>query len=322
MSGDPLSDALALIDAHCVLARAVLAGHPWSLTLRAYAPLMLVVPARGEFWLTVPGSGKQLLLAEGDIAVVHGDLEQVMSSRPDLEPEDGEELFRRQGRAALELGDSPDVTVLGCHIALDRNGEDLLLAALPPVTHIRAQDGQAPVLHWLLDRLLAEMSAEGNGSAFAARQYAGLLFVEVLRGFLADPSAGPPSWLRVLATPALAPAAHAMQADPGRAWTLEHLARTVAMSRSTFAERFREAAGVPPLTYLLHWRMRLAERALREDDVTIASLSHSLGYATESSFSHAFKRTLGLSPGQFRERARAEMTDDAGPVTRAPSSTG
>lgn len=293
-----------MIDARCVLARAIMAQAPWSLSLRAHAPLMLVAPARGEFWLRVPGADRRIRLAEGDVAVVHGDLWQVMSSAPDLDPSDGEALFRFHGGSTVNLGPTPDVAVVGCHIALDRTGEELLLAALEPVTHIRATDGQAGTLHWLLDRLLAEMQHQQGGSDFAARQYASLLFVEVLRGYLADPTGAPPSWLRVLATPSLAPAVHEMQADPQRNWTLEDLARTVAMSRTTFAERFREAAGMPPLTYLTHWRMHLAERALRESDATIAALSHSLGYSTESSFSHAFKRIHGIAPGAYRARRK------------------
>jgi AraC-like DNA-binding protein len=244
-------------------------------------------------------------LAEGDVAVVHGDLGQVMASDPELEPADGEKLFAGQDQGALHLGTAPDVALIGSHITVDRGGESLLLAALSPITHIRAHSGQAPVLRWLLDRLLAEMTGAQDGSEFATRQYSALLFVEVLRIHLAgDPAASSPGWLRLLATPALAPAVHQMQADPQRNWSLEELARTVSMSRTTFAERFREAAGVPPLTFLLQWRMRVAGRTLREEDVTIAALSHSLGYSTESSFSHAFKRIHGVAPGQYRERHR------------------
>ncbi|WP_092541608.1 helix-turn-helix domain-containing protein [Actinoplanes derwentensis] len=50
----------------------------------------------------------------------------------------------------------------------------------------------------------------------------------------------------------------------GRPWRLVELAHAAAMSRTSFTERFRQAAGVPPLTYLNGWRMLLARRALRE----------------------------------------------------------
>jgi AraC-like DNA-binding protein len=51
--------------------------------------------------------------------------------------------------------------------------------------------------------------------------------------------------------------------------------------------------------------IRLAERALRDEDTTIAALAAQLGYASESSFSHAFARITGSTPGRYRRTARA-----------------
>jgi AraC-like DNA-binding protein len=64
------------------------------------------------------------------------------------------------------------------------------------------------------------------------------------------------------------------------------------MSRTTFAERFKTAAGLPPLTYLLNWRMNLAERVLREGKMTVSAVAQSLGYTSDSALSNAFKRTI------------------------------
>jgi AraC-like DNA-binding protein len=46
--------------------------------------------------------------------------------------------------------------------------------------------------------------------------------------------------------------------------------------------------------------MRLAERALREEDTPVAVVAQSLGYASESAFSNAFKRVTGRSPRTWR----------------------
>jgi AraC-like DNA-binding protein len=72
------------------------------------------------------------------------------------------------------------------------------------------------------------------------------------------------------------------------------------MSRTSFAFHFRAVAGVAPLTYLTEWRMRLAERALREETTPVATVGRSLGYSSESAFSNAFKRVTGNSPRAFR----------------------
>ena len=88
-----------------------------------------------------------------------------------------------------------------------------------------------------------------------------------------------------------------------RSWSLEELARASAMSRTGFTLRFRQTVGVPPLTYLLAWRMNLAARALRQDTTPVAALARSVGYTSESAFSNAFKRVMGTSPRHYRDAA-------------------
>ena len=114
----------------------------------------------------------------------------------------------------------------------------------------------------------------------------------------------PPGWLRVLTDERLRPAIGLMHADPGKPWSLDDLARAAAMSRTSFAERFRTVAGVPPLTYLGRWRMLLAQRALRDGDTRVGALAAELGYTSESAFSTAFKREVGLSPLRYRQGLR------------------
>ena len=110
------------------------------------------------------------------------------------------------------------------------------------------------------------------------------------------------------AAASLRPALTRMHAEPGRPWRLEELARAAAMSRTSFAERFRAVAGLPPLAYLNRWRMLLAQRALRDGDLPIRSLAADLGYSSESAFSTAFKREVGESPLSYRHRVRAGVT--------------
>jgi AraC-like DNA-binding protein len=70
-------------------------------------------------------------------------------------------------------------------------------------------------------------------------------------------------------------------------------------------ERFKSTAGVTPLNYLTNWRMRLAERMLRETEASISTLAPSLGYASESAFSNAFKRVTGVAPTEYRAGSRS-----------------
>jgi AraC-like DNA-binding protein len=128
----------------------------------------------------------------------------------------------------------------------------------------------------------------------------------VLRAYV-EQAPLPPGWLQALTDERLRPALTLMHAEPGRPWRLDELARAAAMSRTSFAERFRAVAGVPPLTYLNRWRMLLAQQALRGGDVRVGSLASELGYASESAFSTAFKREVGTSPLHYRHRMREEQ---------------
>jgi transcriptional regulator GlxA family with amidase domain len=118
-------------------------------------------------------------------------------------------------------------------------------------------------------------------------------------------------WLRALGDKRIAPALSLMHSDPARAWKLEDLAKAAAMSRTTFVVRFKAVACVPPLTYLLNWRMRLAERALRAENVPVSIVALSLGYTSESAFSNAFRRTFGVGPKRYRETAGEQHQENA-----------
>ena len=124
----------------------------------------------------------------------------------------------------------------------------------------------------------------------------------------------PPGWLRLLTDERLRPALRLMHAEPGKPWGLAELARVAAMSRTSFAERFRTVAGEPSLTSLSRWRILLAQRALRDSDIRVGALAVELGYASESAFSTAFKREVGESLLRYRYRVRDELPAHAAAV--------
>ncbi|WP_306366159.1 helix-turn-helix transcriptional regulator [Nocardiopsis sp. CC223A] len=111
----------------------------------------------------------------------------------------------------------------------------------------------------------------------------------------------PFSWLCALNADGIGTAMHE---DLAHAWTLQELADVGHMSRSAFARSFKDQVGVPPLEYLIHWRMRLAREALRQGTMSISELASRTGYGSESAFSTAFHRVVGVSPKKFRDRAR------------------
>ncbi|WP_347557332.1 AraC family transcriptional regulator [Robbsia sp. KACC 23696] len=193
---------------------------------------------------------------------------------------------------------------LGGHIALNAGNGDFLASALPPVIHVRASSPHASDLKWLIEKLVREQTQDKLGARTASTHIAQLMLVELLRAHLAASGVFPPGWLRALGNARLAPSLRMMHGEPGRDWTIEELASACAMSRTTFSLHFKTSVGVTPIAYLIEWRMRLAERSLRESGLSIASVGRSLGYTSESAFSHAFKRILGYAPRSYRAARR------------------
>jgi AraC-like DNA-binding protein len=84
--------------------------------------------------------------------------------------------------------------------------------------------------------------------------------------------------------------------------TLDGLAREVRMSRSSFAERFTEFVGLPPMTYLARWRIQAASRLLRTSAMSVGEVAAAVGYQSESAFSRVFKQRVGRAPSAWRRQ--------------------
>jgi len=304
---DPLSETLALIDARCVVSGAFTAGGAWAVSFRPRARLKIVAVERGSCWISVEGGGPPVELVAGDVAVLNGWAQVYLAAAGDQAVDPQEILSGGRGEVAVMGDGSATTVVVGGHVEVNQAGEDLLVTALPRVSCIRGGTREARVIAWVLENMLREMGSALPGTAMLRHLHAQTLLLETLRAYLDDVSAVPAGWLRLSADVRLAPAVRAMHADPGRSWSLEDLARLAAMSRTTFVERFRAAAGVPPMTYLQQWRIRLAERELRAGDVAVGRLAARLGYGSESSFSTAFKKATGSSPRTYRESTRADL---------------
>jgi AraC-like DNA-binding protein len=305
MAADPLSDALTLFNTRSFLSGGVVAGGAWAIRFPPPGAVKFAAVVRGACWLTIEGGGAPVWLETGDVIVTNGRRALSLASDPDLSPVEAESVFADASGGVAQVGQGDEFYMLGGHVAFDPAGASLLFDLLPPVIHVRRDSPQATVLHWLLERLTDEMASARPGSGMIAGQLAQLLFVHVLRDYVDTGAAA--GWLKAIGDRRLAAAMGLMHAQPARDWRLVDLAKAAGMSRSSFAERFKAEAGMAPRAYLTFWRMRLAERALRDGAPSLAALASSLGYASESAFSSAFKRAIGLSPAHYRTRARIEV---------------
>ena len=176
-----------------------------------------------------------------------------------------------------------------------------LLANLPPVmtldlAGLASGDWMARSFDYAAQTLI-----EGDpGASTAIAKVSELMFVEALRRYLAALPTEEKGWLAGIRDPAVGQALSLMHARLGDNWTTDALAQATHLSRSAFAERFTTLIGVPPMRYLLNWRIQVAMQRLRETRLMIAQIAFEVGYESEAAFTRAFRRETGLPPAAWR----------------------
>ena len=316
MSNDPLEDILALTEASSVVSGGFVAGAPWALRFPRPDKLKFAAIARGTCWLRVDGRDEGWELGEGDVILLSGRSGFVVADDLATPTQDAYRVLRRRRSGFAEVGSGAEVVVLSGMVSLRAATASLLTEVLPEVMHVRAVSPRAAPLRWIVEQLVEERDSSIPGARVASAQLAQLLFVQVLRAHIAGAGAIPSGWLRALGDEQLAPALRVMHGDPARRWTLAELAKASAMSRTSFAVRFKAIIGVAPITYLTRWRISLAQKRLRSDDTSVADIGESLGYASESAFSNAFKRVTGQAPRRYRQASRLARTASAAATRR------
>lgn len=223
-----------------------------------------------------------------------------VASDPAIEPSDGMALYALPGQDTVRLGESCDTVMIGGGSGFADGCASFVLEALPRFLRIDAASPAAEAIARTLASLQDEARAGQIGASIVAERLADILVVEAVRAYVAAGAAGSVGWIAALADPRIAKAIKLMHADVARRWTVPLLAREIGMSRSALTLRFSQRVGRPPLEYLTRWRMMLAQRKLALG-AAVSEVAVDVGYASQSAFAHAFKRTMGHAPRASRQ---------------------
>ncbi|TAJ65214.1 MAG: AraC family transcriptional regulator [Variovorax sp.] len=296
---DPLSEVIALLNPRAVFSKGISGAGRWAVRYSDFGQPSFCAVISGSCRLAVEGE-EAIALEAGDFVLMPATPGFTLSSfeaaapvhiDPKLAPAPEGEV--RHGRR----DGPPDVRLLGGYFVFDSPDAALLVSLLPTLVHVRGVDRLS-----VLVRLVGEESSEErSGRELVLTRLVEVLLVEALRSSSGEDA--PPGLLRGLADARLALAMRQLHADPARPWTVTQLAQKAALSRSAFFDRFTRAVGLPPMEYLLAWRMALAKNLLKHHDVAIAEVAERVGYSSASTFSTAFSRHVGMPPGRYARRA-------------------
>jgi AraC-like DNA-binding protein len=315
---DPITDVFTSMRVESVVYGRFEATAPWGFACDGGEHAMFATVVRGNCWLSVRGLDKPIPLAGGDCILLprghaHTLRDHPRSATKPITEVVGAETLATGGLVQCGGGGAPTTLIAGV-FRFDRITSKPLLDLLPPVIHLRGDQPHTAALQTTLQLLAAESGSEAIGSQVVMTRLADVFFIQALRAHCGSQNCCKKGWLRALSDPQIGTALRAMHDKIDQAWTVESLASIARMSRSAFALRFKEAVGEAPLEYLTRWRMYKATRLLRDGDRKLLEVANAIGYDSDGAFNRAFKRVLGVAPGEYR---RAQMQPVRPPTAAA-----
>ncbi|MFG6431697.1 AraC family transcriptional regulator [Roseateles sp. LYH14W] len=241
------------------------------------------------------GRGQLHLVREGGVEVHHGTAAPLRIDEPSLL------LYPRPLAHRFVTDPSCGAQFLCAHMGFDGGAGHPIAVALPDWVCLPLAG--LPSCEPVLTLLFAEAEATHCGRQLMLNRLFEVLLIWVLRELMSQGRVES-GMLAGLAHPRLRGALVAMHDAPQRDWPLEALADAAVMSRTVFANTFRDVVGCTPGAYLQRWRIGLVQKGLREGRA-LKHLAADVGYGGEAALSRAFRTHTGQSPREWRKAASA-----------------
>jgi len=292
---DPLSDIISLLQPQAPYSKLAEASGPFRVRRDDIDEVFYCMLLTGRLRLEVDGKTPVELTA-GDFVLVPAVGSLTITSL-DPPPPPGLVSHPVLGEDGIFRIGSPDrpaeVQQLVGHCSFGSPDADLLVSLLPEMVVVHDEDRLAALTALVRDEARANRPAR----EVIVENLLQVLMIEALRSTgRSEASAG---LLQGLADARIGGALRAIHAAPDRSWTVPALANEAGLSRSAFFTRFTRIVGLPPISYLLNWRMTLAKHMLRTGRHGIGEISSRIGYSSTSAFSTAFARHVGCPPARY-----------------------
>jgi len=240
---------------------------------------------------TLPDTGQLHLIKLGPVEVTHEGESPVQVSEPSLL------LYPRPLKHRFKTDSTRGADMACAHLHFDGGVANPIAAALPPVicTPLARIEGAEDVLGVLFE----EAFNQRCGRQAMVNRLFEVVLIQVLR-HLMESGEIRSGMLAGMGHPKLRNALVAMHEQPAHEWSLEELAEKSSMSRSVFANAFRDTVGLTPGAYLQNWRVSLAQQGLRQGR-SLKMIAMDVGYGSEAALSRAFKVQSGMSPREWKQ---------------------
>jgi AraC family transcriptional activator of mtrCDE len=289
-------------------------ASPWAMRFRQTVHARFHVVLRGQCWIQIAGQTlalktNDLLLLRGDETHALGEGEQAQAATAPDARDVGAMI--RAGTLQQPPGEG-SCRLMSGHFEFDPQVRTLLMKSLPMTIKTRARTAaNRDLVHALPGFIASEMRAKRPGASVIIERLVEIFLVQVLRTHFeaaqracAAPasahSASGASLMAAFFDPRLNAGLNHMHTHCHEPLTLAQVANAAGMSRSAFAQRFKEFTGEMPMAHLAEWRLLRATQLLTDPTLSVAQVAAACGHRSNEGFSRAFKHRHGQSPTLWR----------------------
>ena len=204
------------------------------------------------------------------------------------------------GKSLFEGGQLSATLVCG-HFEFDRNLDHPFIQELPSIIHINDADiKQFSWLKSITDLVIEEAGKEQSGSGIIVNKLGEILFVHTLRAFI-EKNKLKNGFIAAIQDERISKVLNEIHTSSHQVWSLDQLAKIAAMSRTSFANRFKSLTGETPFSYITRWRLLKAKELLEESRLSVGEIAEQVGYQSEAAFNRVFKKRVSQTPLKFRQ---------------------
>jgi AraC-like DNA-binding protein len=315
---DVVSEVLRVSNFRGVLGARIEAGTDWSVALNDYPGMAMHAVLAGDAWL-VTSDGRPLHLVTGDVVMVPAHVPHHIADQP---ADDGAEPtpFPVDGAGrSLTVGTGSTVTrILTIFYDCDHATRTQVVDEMSGFIHIVGGQGGAAYLDDIVTLLGRELDHPQLATTAIVDHLIEIVLIRMVRAWIAlRPLRRRGTWLGWAEDPVVEKAVTLIHSDPAFGWTTSTLATAISVSRATLSRRFATAMGLSPADYIAQWRMDLAAIRLRATTNSVETVAAAVGYQSVPSFTRAFARDRGQTPGVYRAHGYLLQT----PTGQASTST-
>jgi len=231
-------------------------------------------------------------LGYGDLIVFPKEIKHSM--RPTTPQAGKQKIF------SFNIESTKNSTGLLCaDIRFAHQGSESIMNVLPEYIIFRYTE----IKNWMqpiLELIIYENTkTDSLGQKVKLNKLAEFIFLNALSDYLSKPQKKI-SFLNVLSDSTLIPIISALIEKPEFNWSIEALAKTGNISRSSLIQKFRKTGNTTPMQFLTWWRLQKSWTLL-QSGTNVDQTCYMVGYQSLSAFNKAFKDLFGQTPGSVKK---------------------